>query len=277
MPESRHVRMRRRYAASRFGEIHLRDLTADGEERQRPLMCLHPAPYSGLYFATIMPLLNENRRIIAPDYPGYGASSPPPFQPSIDDYALAMLDVASALGCDELDVLGFHTGCLVAAEMALRQRGEQTPCAIRSLILVDVPYFVGDERSEKLGSAAEPVTLDAALESVADRWHFNVTQRRNVMPLERSVNLFCDSLTDFSRAHWAFAAARDYPADERLQLVDLPCTVVATGSSLQTPTRAAAAVIPGSELVELPEITQAVFESGAATLATRLLQIAADD
>ena len=112
----------KRYVDTSFGQIHARVVAAAGEESQPPLLCLHPAPASGLYFATAFPYLNAHRRIIAPDYPGYGGSDPLDEPPGIDDYAKAMLEVLDAMEtADAVDVLGFHTGCLVAAELAIDQ------------------------------------------------------------------------------------------------------------------------------------------------------------
>ena len=84
------------------------------------LYCLHPSPFSGLAYTNVMPMLAQNRRVIAPDYPGYGGSDPFKAHPSIAEYAEAMLAVMDDLTRGgTVDLTGFHTGNLVAGEMSL--------------------------------------------------------------------------------------------------------------------------------------------------------------
>jgi pimeloyl-ACP methyl ester carboxylesterase len=112
-------------------------------------MCLHPAPHSGAYFDQFLPLLNCPA--IAPDYPGHGNALPPPELPDIAAYAQAMLKIVSTDCAETVALLGFHTGCLVAIEMAL-----QRPEAVSQLILIDIPYFTGAARAAKYAEAALP-------------------------------------------------------------------------------------------------------------------------
>ena len=107
--------IRRDYADSRLGQIHRRIKPATGSGT--PLVCLHPAPFSGIYFETIMPLLDIPGGIIAPDYPGFGGSDRIDGLPSIENFAAAMHDAIDDQ-TGPVDLLGFHTGCLVAVEMA---------------------------------------------------------------------------------------------------------------------------------------------------------------
>lgn len=139
----------------RFGDIHARSLAAATPNAQPPLLCLHPSPHSGAFFDTVMPMLNAARMVIAPDYPGYGESTPTANEPSIADYANAMLDLLDALRASRVDVLGFHTGCLVGVEMALLNAAR-----VRRLVLVDVPYFVGAERDEMYAESVKPKAAD---------------------------------------------------------------------------------------------------------------------
>jgi pimeloyl-ACP methyl ester carboxylesterase len=117
---------------------------ATGPAELTPLICLHPAPFDGTYFAEFAQRFNGERRVLAPDYPGYGGSDAPPSQPSIDDYAAALLQVLDELTTGKVHLLGFHTGCLVACEMA-RQQSQH----VADLVLIDIPYFNGDEQCEK--------------------------------------------------------------------------------------------------------------------------------
>jgi pimeloyl-ACP methyl ester carboxylesterase len=108
-------RARRSYADGPFGQVHFYDLGSG-----RPLVLLHQAPMSAHQFDTVMPLLSAaGVRAIAIDLPGYGGSDGPDAPPTIADYATAIPCVLDTLGIDQADVLGHHTGALVATELAL--------------------------------------------------------------------------------------------------------------------------------------------------------------
>jgi len=253
------------YRPGRFGAVHLRYLAARDAERHPPLLCLHPAPYSGIYFTTVMPLLNAGRAIIAPDYPGYGGSAPTSSPPSVDDYAGAMLDLIDDMSIESADVLGFHTGCLVACEMALLDSA-----TIRRLVLIDVPFFSGDERDELYARTTAPRSFDADSVTLASEWDSNVTKRLDSMPFARAFELFVESLRAGDRSHWGFHAAFTYLADQRFPNVTTPTHVIATRSRLLEPTRQAADALPNAALVERLDIERAVFEEGAERVAVEI-------
>jgi pimeloyl-ACP methyl ester carboxylesterase len=118
-----------------------------------PLMLLHPLPHNGSFFARIAPLLAEERFVFAPDYPGYGASWPVPGPPTINLYAQAVLVAWKSRGiAQKPDLFGFHTGCLVAPELAYANAED-----VGSMVLVDVPYFSAADCKLKL---QEPWAVD---------------------------------------------------------------------------------------------------------------------
>lgn len=88
---------------------------------------LPPAPHTGAFFDVIRSSLSDCETAAA-TYPGYG--DVPAGTASIEAYAASLLPQAQ-----DTTLIGFHTGCLVAIEMAL-----QSP-DIGPLILVDIPYF----------------------------------------------------------------------------------------------------------------------------------------
>jgi len=253
------------YRPSRFGSVHLRYLGARDPEEYPPLLCLHPAPFSGIYFTTVMPLLNTRRAIIAPDYPGYGGSAPTQSPPSVGEYAAAMLDVIDDMNIESVDVLGFHTGCLVGCEMALRDGA-----TVRRLTLIDVPYFTGDERADLYARTAEPRIIDAGPDGLTADWDRNVIQRLDSMPFARAFELFVESLRAGDRSHWGFHAAFSYTSDQRFPNVTAPTHVIATRSGLLEATRQAAMVLPRATLVERLDIERAVFEEGASRIAAEI-------
>jgi pimeloyl-ACP methyl ester carboxylesterase len=136
-------------SASRHGSIHWREWKTTAVAREgvsRPILALlHPLPHAGSFFERIAPLLVARRRVIAPDYPGFGCSDALDSTPTIGLYAEAMIDVLRELSSAPADLFGFHTGCLVGVEMAL-----QFPAEVRRLVQVDVPFFTPEERCDLL-------------------------------------------------------------------------------------------------------------------------------
>ena len=256
--------IRHQYVSVSSGEIHVRRFAARGETG-RTLICLHPAPYSGIYFETIMPLLAEACEVIAPDYPGYGGSGAPAELPDIGDYARAMLEVVDVLGLESPDLLGFHTGSLVAVEMA-----RQASTGIGRLLLVDIPFFTGSARDEMYANAAQPRNLNDDPASLADSFAFNVTRRAHSVDYDRAFALFLEQLRPGNRSHWAFHAAFTYAAEEAFAAIRQPGVIFATHSSLLEPTRAAAECLSAMELIEKPEIKRSVFEDGAVEMAAEI-------
>jgi len=254
------------YGQTSFGQVHARIMAASGDERQVPLLCLHPAPSSGLYFQTAMQMLNIGRRVIAPDYPGYGGSDSLAEPPSIADYGRAMLEFLADLDISfPVDVLGFHTGCLVGTEMSI-----QKPAAVRRLVLCDVPYFSADARKSLYDKMAVPTPISADLNSIKGAWTFNVESRVEHVPLPRAIELLAEQLRAPERDHFGFAAAFTYPSDERLAKVTVETTILATQSGLHEQTIAAAELIPDATLVDVTEVSSAVFESGAEAICKRI-------
>ena len=205
-----------------------------------------------------MPLLNEHRTLIAPDYPGYGGSDPAPEPASVELYASAMLELLENYPVDgPVDILGFHTGCLVANEMAL-----MAPASIRRLLLCDVPYFTADQQAALADKMAAPTILTGELDSLDPTWQFNVASRVGNVSMPRTINLLAEHLRAFPEDHQGFQAAFSYDCVGRFAALDADVVVLGTRSGLLDATHAAAAAIKDSTLVDVEDVTTAVFESG---------------
>ena len=261
------------YLPARTGQVHARRIGPAAGDHRPPLVCLHPAPSSGLYFTTVLPLINPGRTVLAPDYPGYGGSDGAGESPTIGDYADAMLDALDAAKLDApADLLGFHTGCLVACEMSLR-----APEKTGRLLMIDVPYFDADTQAKLLPSVATPLPLGPELECLDKAWDFNVGKRIADLPIDRAFDLFIENLRSGTGDHLAFRAAFTYDCADRFARIEAPTTVLATRSPLLEPSHAAAAGIAGASLVDVEDVTTAVFEKGAATIAGYINRALADD
>ncbi len=255
--------MQRHYLDSSFGQIHIRHLKAEGDKTATPLICLHPIPYSGLYFTRLMPRLNRGRDVLALDYPGYGGSDPLTDKPAIGDFAQAVIEALdNSHVAGPFDLLGFHTGCLVAGEISLLE-----PQQANRLVLIDVPYFDNASRERLYDQVTRGSAISTELECLAPAWEFNISNRINDMPLERAFALFVEQLRTGNNTTFGFHAAFTYPCEERFPKIKHPALVIATQSGLLAPSRQAAGMLADCTLRECLEIERAVMETGIEKIA----------
>lgn len=256
--------MTRGYSSTLQGQIHWRMTGTPGGP---DLYCLHPAPFSGLAFGTILPHLASGRRVIAPDYPGHGGSDPDA-TPSIPLYAQAIAGVMAALSADApVDLMGFHTGCLVAAAIA-----GLYPERVNRIVMIDAPFLDAADRDAMLTDAARPLELTPDLACLTGAWDRGMTRRIASQGLSRSFDMFVEQLRHGAQMNAAFGAARDFDCEAAFATVRHPVTVIATQSPLLDPTRAAAAAMPNAVLVERLDVTRAVLDEAAETISATVLK-----
>ena len=256
--------LRRSYVDGPYGQVHL--LAGGPEEGDPPpLYLLHATAYSSQPFIPLMERLARTRRVIAPDTPGYGGSDAPPEMPPFERYADAFIDLVertAGSGRTPVDVFGYHTGVLIATEAAARR-----PDLIRSLVLVGIPYYVGEERAERRAVLAARADLTEDFEQFRERWHYFITDRTPGLSLERAYLCFVDELRAYPRHWWAHEALFDYEPQERLARVGCPVLVLNPDNALARPSRNASRILPQARVVELPGLTNAIFDRGSAVLA----------
>jgi pimeloyl-ACP methyl ester carboxylesterase len=128
------VRTRRAYFDCRFGQLHVRTAfpTTGGFDEQVTLFCLHADQSSSRAFTRFLPEIADVRSVYAPDLPGMGESDPSPAS-GVSEAAGAVSDLADDLRLRQIDLLGVHTGALVAMHLAAA-RAE----LVRRLVLVGV-------------------------------------------------------------------------------------------------------------------------------------------
>ncbi|MCG5243224.1 alpha/beta fold hydrolase [Azospirillum doebereinerae] len=144
------------------GRVHLRRAGGEG----RPLLVFQTGGGSAAPFAPVVRKLAERHRVIAPDYLGNGWSDKPERPASIEALATDALAVADALGLEEFDLWGSHTGALVALEILLRQ-----PNRVGRAVL-EAPVFVS-------GGFLDDVLRHYFPPLVPDRWGRHLVQAWN--------------------------------------------------------------------------------------------------
>ncbi len=162
---SAHVHTRRAYTDGRSGQLHLTTAypSGGGFDERTPLICLHPAAASGLWFRSLLPELGIDRSVYAPDLPAHGQSDPlAGAELGLADHVAAIGDFLDSMRLRSVDLLGHQLGAAIAAELAV-----QRPQQIRRLVLVAMPEAakVAAPRTTKPLTA---VTQQALLLSPAD-------------------------------------------------------------------------------------------------------------
>ena len=261
------VNFRRQYVDGAHGQVHvLTSRPADDNALRTPVVCFAPNPAAGRYFRVFMDELGTDRVMHAPDYPGLGLSDPPPEPMDMGGYADAMAETLEALGYGEdgdgrLDVCGYHTGTMVAIELAVRR-----PDLVRALILAGIPYYEAGERKKEYARTVVPEILDDDFDGLRGSWEFAVVNRQDGVALQRGYDNFVDLLMQRQREHYAYHAVFTFAAEERAPLVTQPVLILNTHGGLKDETRAIAPMFPNAMLIEIPELHHGVFDVGAARL-----------
>jgi len=261
------VLFRKQYIDGTFGQVHvLMSEHAGVKPSHTPVLCLAPNPMTGRYYRLFMQELGRDRKVIAPDYPGLGQSDPPPEAQNMAGYANAMATVLDSLGYGEdghgkVDVCGYHTGAMVAIELAILR-----PDLVRKLILAGIPYYDAEARTEQYEKNVVAKILEDDFDSLRGTWEFAVTTREDGVAIERGYDNFVDILMQRHRSHWAYHAVFSYAAEDRAPRVSQPVLILNTHGSLENETRALAPYFKNAVLVEIPDLHHGVFDVGAQLL-----------
>ena len=213
------VLVRREYVDGPWGQIHLR--IAEPRRRRdnvRPaLACFHYSPGSSRMYEAVLPRLATDRTVIAPDTPGYGASAPPPSQPTLPEYADALAAGLERLGHGPrgrpIDLLGHLTGSLLAVELATTR-----PRWVRRLVLSRSPAFDAERRRAYVADVQQRAATrrdDPSGAYLVDRLKRGLDTRPPGTPPWLYVGLFIDSVTPGDAWAWGDVAAIGYPAEDR--------------------------------------------------------------
>jgi pimeloyl-ACP methyl ester carboxylesterase len=255
-----------------WGQIH-RLQAAPSLVTEPTLVCFPPNPFSGNYYRQLMASLALDRTVVALDYPGLGQSDPSTTWRTVGDLAEIMIDaIESARLTDEqhqsIDVCGYHTGAMVAAEVAIRR-----PDLVRRVILIGVPYFADPaENDAELQNVMQDRPLPTELAALESSWRFTMTDRHPDVVLERAYNNFLESAAAWRARAPVYRALHGYAAADRAVLITQPALVLNPHGGLKTHTRAYAQLIQDVSLVELPHLSYGVFDVAPEQIADIMLE-----
>ncbi len=260
------ARVRRAYTDGLFGQIHYRIAMPENSSSHLPLYCLHQSPKCGLEFEAFMMEMGEDRVVIAPDYPGYGMSDPPPCEAAatIEAYADACWQIARILGHSKIDLFGNHTGSKVAAEMAL-----SNPEGVRQIVMISAAVLTAEERAH-FTSYFQPILLDERGTRFETMWKRITSINAPGVSLETKARSFMMNLLGGEAYEWGHAAAFAYHEPFLRALKTLPhkITILNPVDDLTAATRRAGPLMQNGEIVECPHWGYYFLESEPAAVAT---------
>ncbi|MDQ4118637.1 MAG: alpha/beta fold hydrolase [Actinomycetota bacterium] len=236
--------MRHGFTDTRHGQVHYVEHGA-GE----PVVLLHQTPRSWDEYRDVLPLLGADRRAIAMDTLGFGASDRPDEPWTIELFAAGVLDLCDGLGLDRVAVVGHHTGGVIAVEVAAT-----APERVHGLVLSGTP-FVDAHRRRRVAASRPPIdhVVPAADGShLAQLW----ANRAGFYPPDRPdllERLVRDALAVLDRVEEGHLAVNDYRMEERIGLV-------------RAPTLALCGELDTFSLPDLPRITAAIPGARGAVL-----------
>lgn len=257
------IAVRKTYVDGPYGQIHAR-LTPP-VAGAAPLVCLHATAYSSQSFLPLMQALGQKRQVIAIDMPGYGESDAPPQPIAMSGYAQSALTAIDVLVDGPATLLGYHTGCYAATEMAIAQ-----PTKIDRIVLIGVPYFQAldfDTWKAKL-SARHHLTDD--LDQFAERWSYFITSRHPEVTLRRGFANFIDELKAWPNGWWAHDAMFAYDSDARLPLIKQPVLILNPSGHLAPASRIAGSLIRRCSIQDMSDLSGPVLETVPDRLAVEI-------
>lgn len=269
-----HPSFLRSYARCRFGQMHVTTARPSGAPTAPTLVLLHQNPSSAVEYRGLMEAMATDRIVHAFDTPGHGMSDRPAGPMPIADYAGAFGEALDDLhiGADgPVDVYGFHTGTLLAVELAL-QRGPR----VGRVALTGIPYRPTAERAERLATihAVAPPTDDgdAIFERLRWLWRFTVAERHAGISIERAAEIFMERAKPLHRYWWPYEGVWTYPIEERFPQVTQPVLVAQPDEMFLDQSRAATALFIDATFMALPALSRDIFEpeAGVGTLAATL-------
>ena len=241
--------VKRQFVETASGQMHLR---LAGAASARPtIVCLHLMPKSGRCFAKLMPQLAQDRLLIAPDFPGCGESDPYPVdvKPSIPRYASSILEVIAHFKIQKACFVGYHTGAMVAAEIALRR-----PALTEKLVCISAPILTEQEVAD-FQRRYEAIPLDEAGTRFKVMWERIMAHRGPGMTLAMAADSMAESLRGGERYEEGHQAAFEHcqAFAEALRKIEQTVLVMNVGDDLFECSKRADDYMRNGERVDYPQ------------------------
>ncbi|OGA12406.1 MAG: hypothetical protein A3G25_05130 [Betaproteobacteria bacterium RIFCSPLOWO2_12_FULL_63_13] len=210
--------IRRLYVDTPGGQVHVRR-SGDGS----PIVLLHQSPSSGAMWEPVFAhLAASGFGAIAPDMQGHGNSFRPAAPPAIADYAACMVAVMDALGLERVDLVGHHTGALVAAQIAA-----DYPDRVRKLVLWGLAMYVDALRASRERLKNErPPDYDVQGNELVSFWSRQRSLAGEAFTAELGVRAMIEMLQTGSARPWGHWAGQQCEREAVLARVAHPALVM---------------------------------------------------
>lgn len=126
------MKIRRAFAELSVGQVHYAEC---GEAGAPAVLLLHQSPRSWTEYRDVLPHIGAQHRAIAMDTAGFGDSAAGEGPASIERWAGVAGELLDHLQIARVDVVGHHTGGVVAIELAA-----MFPERVRGLVLSSTPF-----------------------------------------------------------------------------------------------------------------------------------------
>jgi non-heme chloroperoxidase len=170
------------------GGVRLNYADSGGGDDSKPIVFLHGWPDSWFSFSRVLPLLQENRRVIAVDQRGFGGSDRPDTGYAVADLADDIAAFLDALGVPRVVMVGHSFGSFVARRVA-----DAHPGRISALVLVGMGYSsvnaVTRELQAALRDLPNPIPVEFAREFQSSTVHHPVPPEFFERIIEESLKL----------------------------------------------------------------------------------------
>jgi pimeloyl-ACP methyl ester carboxylesterase len=272
--------IRRGFGDTSFGQVHYRYAGSGA-----PLLLCHASPGSSKQLEPLIAQLARTRRVIAPDTPGNGDSSPLPMaSPIAVDFAGAILEFLDVIGIDCCDAYGSHTGTAILSEIAIL-----APDRLRRIVLDGMAVFTAAQREEYLRHYALPFNADLegayllrAFMFCRDQYLFfpwyardrEHRRDRGLPPPDQLHEWVLEVLKANDSYHLAYRAAFSYAAAERARLIRHPVlALTAEDDPLRAGTQSAVSGMPDGRYLTLPPIGEPGHDTRLADAIVKFLEL----
>ncbi|SDI64332.1 alpha/beta fold hydrolase [Variovorax sp. OV700] len=220
--------IRRAFADLSVGQVHY---AACGDAHAPAVLLLHQSPRSWAEYRAVLPLLGARYRAIAMDTAGFGDSSDGGVPASIAQWARVACELLDALNIRQTDVVGHHTGGVVAIELAAA-----FPDRVRGLVLSSTPY-AGE--AFRIARTQRPPIDEVAPSDDGSHLSALWQKRQGFYPPGRPDLLeafVLDALKVGHRVEEGHRAVASYRMEERIGRVTQPALLIrATGDPFAAP------------------------------------------
>lgn len=221
--------VRRDYALTSVGQLLMRK-SGDGPER--PLIIFHASPGSSLSMEPLLLRFGLDRRVVTFDNPCNGDSAPLPGTPEIGDLADVLIEAIDQLGWSEYDLLGSHTGAMIAIDVAIKR-----PTQVKHVILDGITLYDAEKTRWLIENYPVPLRISSYGDHLIWAWnqlrdmqlfypYFDRTaasaRRAGLTDPESMHRSFLEFIKGGKTYHKSYRAAFAYPTGARLPLLQAP-------------------------------------------------------